>query len=189
MASLRALSAVSICLAVMLGACGQIGETPERGVDTTLPDNPGKLMGDLSFPSDYLPNDLKVCAEAGDGKQYCDAQIDGSSYVLEVPAGQYRVFAQTAAMPGVRAYYSEFVECGSYSWCSSHEPLKIAIEEGETHGRVNPGDWYAQESTEAAAGEAETESYDNDAEPETGESVQDQAGSSTVEDSEPSGSN
>ena len=187
MAILKARSFISLCAAAILSTCGQATESPQRGVDTTLPDNPGKLTGSLSFPSDYIPKDLRVCAEAVAGsEQYCSAQISGDSYVLEVPEGEYRVFAQTAEMPGQRAYYSEFVECGYYSWCPSHEPVKVKIEEGETRNRVNPGDWYVQQRSEPAE---DGETYDNaGTESATNDAVEDD-GSSAVQETEPTDTN
>lgn len=185
---INARSALALSIVVMLSACGRPSEAPERGVDTTLPENPGKLSGTITFPSDYIPKDLRVCAEAADGKQFCDAQISGDSYVLEVPEGEYRVFAQTGEMPGVRAYYSEFVACGYYSTCPSHEPLKVTVEEGGARTGVDPGDWYAQQMTEPATSE-ETESYEDEAEPAQAEAVEkDDAASSTTDDGEPGGS-
>jgi len=185
----NARNAIALSLVGILFACGRPSESPEKGVDTTLPDNPGKLTGSLSFPSDYIPKDLRVCAEAADGKQFCNAQISSDSYVLEVPEGEYRVFAQTGEMPGVRAYYSEFVVCGYYSWCPSHQPLKIAVEEGGVRTGVNPGDWYAQESSEPAATAADSENYDNSgAESATDGPVQDDSSPGT-EESEPGNSN
>ena len=168
-------SAAALGLVALLSACGRPGESPQKGVDTTLPDNPGKLMGSLTFPSDYIPKDLRVCAEAADGgRQFCNAQISDDSYVLEVPEGEYRVFAQTADMPGVRAYYSEFVECGYYTWCASHEPIRVKIGEGEARNGVNPGDWYAQQSSEPAAAAEDTENYGSaDTEPATDGAVED----------------
>lgn len=145
---LRLSSVFALSALLTLSACDRGTEQPEKGVDTTLPDNPAKLTGQVSFPSDAIPDDLQVCAESvKDNTTRCNAQIKDGSYTLEVPAGTYRVFARTAKLPDVRAYYSKFVECGLFSWCSSHEPIPITVQEGETHDGVNPGDWYAQTPT------------------------------------------
>jgi hypothetical protein len=115
--------------------------------------NSGVIEGPMSYPSDYLPNDLTVCAEriAG-GAEYCtDKKIKdkrsatGVGYKLSVPAGEYWVYAtafSVPAMKGEKAYYSEFVTCGLRNGCPSHKRIPVRVRAGETVTGVHPGDWY-----------------------------------------------
>jgi len=158
--------AAGLMLALLYG-CGRSDEQAVKGVDTTLPENPAVLTGTVSFPSDYIPADLRICAEAVQGgASYCNAKIDDRSYTLEVPAGSYRVFAQTADDPGVKAYFSRFVECGSYISCESHDPIIVTVQEGEKRGGVDPGDWYVPDSSgrSAASSEDAEENYEPESE-------------------------
>jgi len=75
------------------------------------PAGDGRIEGELSYPSDYIPKDMVVCAEeVSSGKLHCNSKKKAGktvvSYTLDVPAGRYRVYAQTNDMPDVRAYYS-----------------------------------------------------------------------------------
>lgn len=137
-----------ISMMVLVASCGQ---APKRGVDTTLPDDPvvpATISGNLTYPSDYIPENLQVCAEAVESKKtLCDAEKSGSSYSLKVPPGSYRVFARAPDMAKIKAYYSEFVTCGYEQWCASHTPIVVTVAEGETRSDVHPGDWYAAAGT------------------------------------------
>lgn len=145
---------LAILLAFCLAACDGQRE-PERGVDTSPLGAEGVakgiIAGSLTYPSDGLPDDIDVCAETLDGKtQHCGAQIAGTSYTLEAPVGQYRVYAYRKSDPRNRAYYSQFVRCGYDLNCSSHEPITVSVAEDETVGEIEPGDWYANAAAEPA---------------------------------------
>lgn len=138
--------AASACL--LLLNCQRQPDT-NHSVDTTLEDPvPALLRGELSYPSDYIPNDMRVCAEdISSGQPHCDAQIRSRgrsrTYDLSVPAGRYRVYATTSEWPNYKAYYSEAVTCGLHVGCTSHEPIIVTLRAGETKAEVNPHDWYA----------------------------------------------
>ena len=174
----------AIVLAVITAACDR---TPERGVDTTLPEElvpPAIISGSLSYPSDYIPEDMQICAEpVGGGGLICNAEKTSDTYTLSVPGGSYKVFARTAQLPKVKAYYSEFVSCGYEQWCTSHTPIVVTLDSGETRTGVDPGDWLGSssprpeaegESSNAPSPDADTGTSDADedsayeAEPETG---------------------
>lgn len=143
---------------------------PERGVDTSpLADEPmGTIAGTLTYPSDYIPDDIDVCAETLDGKtQHCGAEKSSASYTLKVPTGVYRVFAYLKSDPGDRAYYSQFVRCGYNLNCSSHEPITVTIGDGQVVDGIEPGDWYptaangaSTSPTDQDSAEDYSESYD-----------------------------
>lgn len=110
----------------------------------------GTIEGSLSYPSESIPEDMKVCAEdIVTTKQYCtDTQIPdqkytyGEGYKIEVPASSYYVFATTKIMGDYKAYYSEFVTCGLSVDCLSHQPIKVTVEAGQTTSNIDPQDWY-----------------------------------------------
>ncbi len=109
---------------------------------------PGVISGELSYPSDYLPQDLVVCARDLDSQRsYCGSEAGmnrrGSSYTLPVPEGRYHVWATTKEMPGTKAYFSESVVCGLTVECNSHKPIEVRVFAGSTRKSVDPGDWYA----------------------------------------------
>lgn len=108
----------------------------------------GSIEGALSFPSDFIPDDIAVCAEEiGSKIQHCNARKTrrGAAvrYSLSVPAGEYHVFARSQEMAGKKAYYSQFVTCGLMASCKSHAPIPVKVGAGAKVTAVNPQDWYA----------------------------------------------
>ncbi len=105
---------------------------------------PGIITGGLTYPSEGLPKDLKVCAQNNKTAEIICTQKDISgdaTYALSVPAGEYLVFAQSGKL---KAYYSEFVICGlDADKCKTHTPVIIKIAAGEKLENITPGDWYA----------------------------------------------
>lgn len=114
--------------------------------------NLATIEGSLSFPSEFIPEDMKICAEdigTGSRQLYCTSQHiadrrfgNGVGYRLRVPQGAYYVYATTNALRDYRAYYSEFVICGLEVSCPSHEPIGIKVTAGKTMSGVDPADWY-----------------------------------------------
>ena len=112
-------------------------------VEAALPAT-GTISGPLTFPSDYLPDDLAVCARIVEtGDQFCDADKSGATYSLTVAAGHYTVWAQTGDMPGYQAFYTNAVACGLAVACTDHAPVVVEVAGGQTVEAVSPGDWYA----------------------------------------------
>jgi len=115
----------------------------------------GEIEGSLSYPSEVIPN-LEVCAESiNTNEEFCTyEQIEerkfdyGFGYLIEVPEGEYYVYARQIEGLGVdmedyKAYYSEFVECGLDIECLSHDPIVVKVEAGEKVEDIDPQDWYA----------------------------------------------
>lgn len=146
---------------VLLAGCGE-NSAPERGVDTTLPAEPAKISGSLTAPSEYMPEDLSVCAETVDGKTaHCDAEVTKSiftgSYSLTLPPGSYRVYARTKEVPNYKAYYSR---CSSTSDCASHSPIVVDLKEGDERTGVDPVDWFNRPATPSDEVGTGYDSYD-----------------------------
>lgn len=114
----------------------------------------GTITGSLSFPSEVMPP-MVICAETTDSEEeFCTEEIltddiytNGSGYELNVPTGEYHVYASLPNDP-YRAYYSEFVVCGLTVDCPSHEPIAVNIEPGEIIEGIDPQDWYNRSDDE-----------------------------------------
>jgi hypothetical protein len=119
---------------------------------------PGVIEGSLSYPSEFIPPDMTICAEnLATKKIYSTSQhLKAKKYTykvgykLEVPPGDYQVYAYLpdpakygAGYPkDYRAYYSEFVKCGMSVDCPSHAPITVKVTGGETVSGIDPMDWY-----------------------------------------------
>ena len=136
----------AICL--ILQPCPVAAAAPQTGV----------IEGSLSYPSEFIPPDITICAEnLATKKLSCTNQHLKAKkyqykvgYKLEVPPGDYQVYAYLpdparygASYPkDYRAYYSEFVKCGMTENCPSHAPILIRVKSGETVSGIDPQDWY-----------------------------------------------
>ena len=120
--------------------------------------SPGVIEGSLSYPSEFIPPDMTICAEnLATKKLSCtNKHLKAKKYMykvgykLEVPPGDYQVYAYLpdparygASYPkDYRAYYSEFVKCGMSVDCPSHAPITVKVKSGETVSGIDPQDWY-----------------------------------------------
>ena len=120
--------------------------------------SPGVIEGSLSYPSEFIPPDMTICAEnLATKKLSCtNKHLKAKKYQykvgykLEVPPGDYQVYAYLpdparygASYPkDYRAYYSEFVKCGMSVDCPSHAPIAVRVKSGETISGIDPQDWY-----------------------------------------------
>jgi len=143
--------AVIIAMVMALAACS--GSEEDAGQSQTAPTpapakaapEAGKIAGSLSYPSDYLPDDLEVCAEeTTSGEVTCTGGFEDNSYAMELPVGTYHVWARTDDYEaGYRAYYNEAVRCGLDVTCADRSAIDVAVKAGETVTGVDPADWYA----------------------------------------------
>ena len=137
-----------LACAALLGCDNPAPDAPARPVDTTIPEpKPATITGELGYPSDYIPEDMRVCAErVGTSDKKCDARFSVQKgrriYTLTVPPGNYRVYAETRDWPDYKAYYTEAVVCGLSVDCPSHEPITLELLAGDTRTKVDPQDWY-----------------------------------------------
>jgi hypothetical protein len=119
---------------------------------------PGVIEGSLSYPSEFIPPDMTICAEnLATKKIYCtNKHLKAkkyqykAGYKLEAPPGDYHVYAYlpdparygAGYSKDYRAYYSEFVKCGMSADCPSHAPIVVKVKGGETVSGIDPMDWY-----------------------------------------------
>ena len=119
---------------------------------------PGFIEGSLSYPADFIPPDMAVCAEnlATHQKSCTNKHLKGKQYIykvgykLSLPPGDYRVYAYLpdpakygAGFPkDYRAYYSEFVKCGMGVNCKNHAPITVTVRSDEHLKGIDPVDWY-----------------------------------------------
>jgi hypothetical protein len=143
--------AVIIAMVMALAACSGSDEDAGQSQTAATPapakaaPKAGKIAGSLSYPSDYLPDDLEVCAEeTTSGEVTCKGGFKDNSYVVELPVGTYHVWARTDDYEaGYRAYYNEAVRCGLDVTCADRSAINVAVKAGETITGVDPADWYA----------------------------------------------
>lgn len=110
----------------------------------------GFIEGSLGYPSSYIPQDMKICAENLETQEeYCTTnQIYDSKYTyrvgykIEVPVGSYNVYSSVPAQKDYKAYYSNFVTCGLGYNCPSHDPIKVIVEKDKITEEIDPVDWY-----------------------------------------------
>jgi len=108
-----------------------------------------EITGQLSYPSEYIPGDLEVCAEqVGDPSlQICTREKTRAektfTYRLNLPIGEYYVFASTNDMPNYKAYYTEAVVCGLGAHCKSRRKIQVVVDGKKLKlSNINPQDWY-----------------------------------------------
>lgn len=110
-----------------------------------FPVEAGTLSGKISYPSDYIPNDMTVCAEKIDGTTV-KCVNSKNIYKMKLSTGSYRVYAKTADDKGYKAYYTESVICGrgmgGMANCKSHKPVTLKITDDSHLVNINPQDWY-----------------------------------------------
>ena len=136
----------AICL--ILQPCPFAAAAPQTGV----------IEGSLSYPSEFIPPDMTICAENLATKKIYSTNKHLKAkkyqykvgYKLEVPPGDYHVYAYlpdpakygASYSKDYRAYYSEFVKYGMTENCPSHEPVVVKVKSGETVSGIDPQDWY-----------------------------------------------
>ncbi len=113
----------------------------------------GVIEGALLFPACDVPKDLQVCAENAKGAIRCTKKLtyleDTLAYHIEVPAGEYKVYAHTESiLPGVRAYFTQAVRCGLDESCGDHTPIAVRVRPGARVTSVHPADWTEPEEPE-----------------------------------------
>lgn len=110
----------------------------------------GKITGNMGYPAEGIPAEIIVCADNLESKTTTctKPRKENSSTILpfelSVPEGTYYVYETGSSAYGkdYKAYYSEFVTCGSSVNCTSHKPIKVDVKSGETVKNIAPTDWY-----------------------------------------------
>jgi hypothetical protein len=121
----------------------------------------GVIEGSLIYPSEKIPENMKICAENMSSKELICTQIhiqnakykNGVGYELSVAPGEYQVYAVTPdfSAKDYKAYYSEYVMCGLKADCKSHKILVVKVDPGERESNIDPADWYNVQTPKPAA--------------------------------------
>jgi hypothetical protein len=142
---------IVILLVVLAAYLIQKVLTPSEGekqfkelTDNNPYNSAGVIQGTLTTPSNDIPvEDILICVEdTVTQARYCTTEFTDSKYTLEIPQGTYNVYS-LHAVEGTKAYYSEYVLCGSKDTCPSHTPLNVVVKPGETVTGIDPTDWKA----------------------------------------------
>jgi hypothetical protein len=120
----------------------------------------GKIMGKLTYPGDYIPTDMVLCVKNASlyaeptlcsndrAARLREARISFklncrlASYEVSLPAGTYYLHAFTSEMPGMKAYYDEFVRCGMNINCKSKRPVAVKVKPGQVVRGITVGDFW-----------------------------------------------
>jgi hypothetical protein len=114
--------------------------------------NSGKISGNLTYPSDYIPPDMVLCVESS-SKVICSNSKNKSGFVFRInttsasfqitlPPGKYYIYGLTKEMRGVKAYYNEFVRCGMNVKCKSKKKIRLDVKAGRTIRAITVGDFW-----------------------------------------------
>jgi hypothetical protein len=122
--------------------------TIEAGMETPDFDVPGVILGNLSYPSEYIPAQKIVAFDVGSMIAIADVvTTEGDSeYELTVPAGDYYVVAYTLD-GSLAAGYSQAVPCGLLATCTDHSLIAVHVGPGDVLTGIDPQDWYAPPGT------------------------------------------
>ena len=120
----------------------------------------GRITGKLTYPSDGIPRDMVLCVKVTSlyaepvycsndtasrlraGKIAFKLNYRAATYSVTVPAASYYIYATTGEMPGVKAYYNEFVKCGMSIECTSKTRIVIKVKAGQTRSGITVGDFW-----------------------------------------------
>jgi hypothetical protein len=142
------------------GAGSKADEAFHVEIRTIAESQYGKITGNLSYPSEFIPAMRVAAFSLTNGKAYFLDTANGQGvYSINVPPGTYYVVSYLyQGVPGntgqVDSYtlgggpfaggYTNMVPCGLAAGCDDHALLAVVVEAGQTV-TVNPGDWYAPE--------------------------------------------
>lgn len=116
----------------------------------------GKVRGILSHERNPLPLGLLACAETKTGDNlFCVNHKSDGTYELELPAGEYYIFALDSCYPPINngrlsacpsnvAYYTEFVKCNPEEVDNQcpHDKAAVKVDAGAVLENINPSDWF-----------------------------------------------
>jgi len=120
----------------------------------------GKITGKLTYPSDMIPQDLVLCVKATslyNEPVYCSndrvsrlraakvsfrLSLGSATYEASLPAGTYLIYARTGQMPGIDAYYNDFIKCGMTVRCRSKRPIPVKVRPRQTTRGITVGDFW-----------------------------------------------
>ncbi len=133
---------------------------PMPGEQPTLIEGPpaldpeGVILGNLSYPSSFIPPQLVVAyrVDGPPGEYRTILTVEGqSTFEMRLPQGTYQVVAYALdenGRPGSLAGgYTQAVPCGLTISCTDHTLITIPVVAGGATEGIDPGDWYATEGT------------------------------------------
>lgn len=148
-------------------------EIPESTSSTEMT---AYIEGSLGFPSEVIPESMRVCAEnVSTGELFCtEEHLEGNDYKyglgyrLPVRSGTYYVYSilpgDGVEWMGYKAYFDEFVVCGLSVDCTDHTPIAITARGGETTLDIDPIDWYNKSAPDGEGASSDSDSAEVDTE-------------------------
>ena len=104
--------------------------------------NTGTIMGHVSYPSDFIPNDLEVVAKNILTNKTYAVKHDDAKYTMSLPPGKYIVWVQrTEHYKNIIGRYTQAVVCGMKEGCTDHRFAIVEVKEGLELCGVNPIDY------------------------------------------------
>jgi hypothetical protein len=125
---------------------------PKTYLDLSIQGDAGIIEGSLSYPSEYIPTNMVICAQNQSTQDlYCTTKhLQNNKYLykvgykIQVPTGQYIVYSQIPENKDYKAYYNEFVTCGLSTECTSTKVIIVSVKTNDLLTEINPIDWYHQ---------------------------------------------
>ncbi|WP_158643935.1 hypothetical protein [Pseudobacter ginsenosidimutans] len=109
------------------------------------PSGKGTISGKLFYPSDQIPADFAVYAvsmQTGQVHQAKkqDVRPDKRTYKMELPAGNYQVYAMVGFLKGQKAYHTPNVKSNFTD--TSHQRIIITVMPGSSQSDIHMADWW-----------------------------------------------
>lgn len=119
--------------------------TPTAG--PTAPATTGHVSGYLIYPSEFIPEEMGVCAQDTSSpllitcvKQSKNTKFKtGVGYDMDLAPGTYYIYS---SLGDQKAFYTEFVTCGLQASCKSHTKIPVVVTAGSVQDNILPHDWY-----------------------------------------------
>lgn len=107
----------------------------------------GTVSGKVCYPAGGIPPlTIYVAALLGGGIFSLDNPANTSSYAINVPGGNYVVFAYPTVpfdpSDSLVGGYTQAVPCGLSASCTDHTLIEVAVHGGETTSGADVCDWY-----------------------------------------------
>jgi hypothetical protein len=111
---------------------------------TDIPPQTGSISGDLSYPSEFIPEQYIVAFQVGsDAYYYVGTARNQTTYqIANLPPGTYHVVAYLVD-GDLSAGYTHAVPCGLSVECNDHSLIDVPVAPGQDTGGIDPADWYA----------------------------------------------
>ena len=119
---------------------------PATPLPSPTPDPTGSISGNLSYPSEYIPELRVVALRVGTEEYYMvETALNQSTYeITGMTPGDYYVLAyfREGEPPDYYDAYSEAILCGLSVDCTDHSLITVSLSAGQYLTGIDPGDWY-----------------------------------------------